>query len=105
MRSIESGLSIPKKKFFGTYARHGYTDWCVKNINKTHNGCLEKKICFCNSTFLAKALGGNFRVMPKMSLAATQVFIDDMFHIKVSKNCARNTKEKALKKINGDHLE
>ncbi|GAA0151968.1 hypothetical protein LIER_43159 [Lithospermum erythrorhizon] len=82
----------------------GRTDWCVKNINKTHNGCLEKKIRFCNNTFLAKALEGKFRVMLEMSLAATLVFIDDMFHIKVSKNCARNTKEKALKKINGDHL-
>ncbi|GAA0185034.1 hypothetical protein LIER_32322 [Lithospermum erythrorhizon] len=101
----------------------GYTDWCMKNINKTHNGCHEKKIRFCNNTFLAKALEEKFRVMPEMSLAATQVlvllfdsfhsflnlnlffmyvFIDDMFHIKVSKTCARNTKGKGLKKINGD---
>ncbi|GAA0152953.1 hypothetical protein LIER_11307 [Lithospermum erythrorhizon] len=28
-----------------------------------------------------------------------------MFHIKVRKNYTRNTKDKALKKINGDHLE
>ncbi|GAA0185450.1 hypothetical protein LIER_32738 [Lithospermum erythrorhizon] len=83
----------------------GYTDWCVKNINKTHNGCPEKKIHFCNITFLAKALEGKSRVMPEMSLTATQLFIDDMFHVKVSNKCARNTKEKALKNINEDHLE
>ncbi|GAA0186086.1 hypothetical protein LIER_33374 [Lithospermum erythrorhizon] len=33
------------------------------------------------------------------------VFIDEMFKIKISKYYARRTKEKALKKINGDDLE
>ncbi|GAA0165624.1 hypothetical protein LIER_43725 [Lithospermum erythrorhizon] len=91
--------------WIGKDYRIEYIDWCVKNINKTHNGCPEKKIRLCNNTFLAKALEGKFRVIPEMSLAATQVFVDDRFHIKISKNYARNTKEKALRKINGDHLE
>ncbi|GAA0159746.1 hypothetical protein LIER_38921 [Lithospermum erythrorhizon] len=97
--------SIKDIKFFPGLVFASYTYWCVKNINKTHNGCPEKKIHFSNNTFLTKALEGKFKVMPEMSLAATQVFIDDMFHIKVSKNYARNTKEKALKKVNRDHLE
>ncbi|KAG9149769.1 hypothetical protein Leryth_021856, partial [Lithospermum erythrorhizon] len=28
-----------------------------------------------------------------------------MFHIKIGNNCARKTREKAFKKINGDHVE
>ncbi|GAA0167169.1 hypothetical protein LIER_22161 [Lithospermum erythrorhizon] len=48
---------------------------------------------------------GKFRVLPNITLAAIQVFVDEMFRVKVSTSSARKTKEKALAKINGDHLE
>ncbi|GAA0140479.1 hypothetical protein LIER_01817 [Lithospermum erythrorhizon] len=37
---------------------------------------------------------GKFRVFPEITLAAIQVFVDEMFYIKISPNCARRTKEK-----------
>ncbi|KAG9154452.1 hypothetical protein Leryth_025513, partial [Lithospermum erythrorhizon] len=37
-------------------------------------------------------------------LSESDVFVDEIFHIKISPNWTRRTKEKALKKINGDHL-
>ncbi|GAA0176503.1 hypothetical protein LIER_29482 [Lithospermum erythrorhizon] len=58
-----------------------------------------------NNTFLASTMEGKFGVLHEITLATIQVFIDEMFHIKISANCARRTKEKALKKINEDYLE
>ncbi|GAA0171741.1 hypothetical protein LIER_25706 [Lithospermum erythrorhizon] len=55
--------------------------------------------------FPSKALEGKFRLLPELDLIPVQVFVDQMFKIKISRNSTRNTKEKALRKINGDDIE
>ncbi|GAA0149801.1 hypothetical protein LIER_08887 [Lithospermum erythrorhizon] len=73
---------------------HRVTDWCMKNINKTHNGCPKKKICFYNSTFLTKALKGKFRVMSEMSLAATQCLLMTYFISKLARTVQETPRRK-----------
>ncbi|GAA0169025.1 hypothetical protein LIER_23595 [Lithospermum erythrorhizon] len=82
----------------------GKSVWSVRSMHKAHTGCPDMRLHLFNNTFLAFAMEHKFRVLPHITLATIQVFVDEMFHIKISPNCARKTKEKALKKINGDHL-
>ncbi|GAA0165983.1 hypothetical protein LIER_21248 [Lithospermum erythrorhizon] len=109
---LEEGIgssSQSKKKLPGPYARHGLKfktrKEAVKRVNRNHNGCRDVKIRLCNNTFLAKTLEGKLKLLPELDLATIRVFVDQMFKIKLSRNSARNTKEKALKKINGDDIE
>ncbi|MGS7457356.1 hypothetical protein, partial [Mycobacterium tuberculosis] len=56
--------------WFGRDQMLGKTDWCVKTVHKSHNGYPDKKLLLFNSTFLASAMEGKFRVLPDMTLAA-----------------------------------
>ncbi|GAA0158418.1 hypothetical protein LIER_38644 [Lithospermum erythrorhizon] len=84
------------------YCKLSPTDWVVKSVVRAHSGCPDERIALCNSRFLSKAMEGKFRMILEMDFAAVQVFVDQMFNVKISRNCARRTKESASKKINGD---
>ncbi|KAG9134402.1 hypothetical protein Leryth_023791, partial [Lithospermum erythrorhizon] len=72
--------SKPRRK--GSYARHGVEF----KFRKATGSPFQQH-------FLASMMG-QFRVLPEITLAAIQVFVDEMFHIKISPNCGKRTKEK-----------
>ncbi|GAA0163444.1 hypothetical protein LIER_39600 [Lithospermum erythrorhizon] len=94
----------------GCYARHG-VEFKIRKSTGADNVLSESDVSddvrlhLFNNTFLASPMEGKFIVLLEITLATTQVFVDEIFHIKISPNWTRRTKEKALKKINGDHLE
>ncbi|GAA0139683.1 hypothetical protein LIER_42592 [Lithospermum erythrorhizon] len=102
--SVKCGYLCNFSIWFAKDYMLGETDWSVRKVNSRHNGCPDLPIALCNNNFLAKALEG-IRLLPHSTQVAIMVFENEMFKIKISKHCARRTKEKALKKINGDDLE
>ncbi|GAA0139173.1 hypothetical protein LIER_00776 [Lithospermum erythrorhizon] len=71
----------------------------ASSSNEKEVGRKQRKKLICevtpfNNTFLASAIEGKFRVLPEITLAIIQVFVDEMFHIKISPNRGKRTKEK-----------
>ena len=78
-------------------------DFCIKTVRRHHKGCPDEPVKLCGSTFLAKVMEDKIRLLPDITLKQIQVFVDELFHIKIGLFIARRTRLLAKQKIEGDH--
>ncbi|GAA0157395.1 hypothetical protein LIER_14671 [Lithospermum erythrorhizon] len=90
--SVKCEFSYNFSIWFGRDKILDKSDWSLRSVHQAHTGCPDVRLHLFNITFLTSGMEGKFKVLFEITLATIQVFIDEMFHIKASPNCARRIK-------------